>query len=672
MLCSTAFSQVLTSNITARAQDSTGGVIPGVEVTISSPAMIGGARKEITDETGTYRFTLLPPGVYRVSFALPGFKTLNIDDVTLTAGNTFTQVGKMEVASTAEEVTVSSQAPTIDLESATVGVNISQKMMTDLPWSRSLTGMSMMIPGVFSTSFDIGNSNFGTSSTIAARSGGRSGGNVVTIDGLVWCQTYSDYGSFEEMNVSTNAKGADQMNSGITLGMVVKSGSNQFHGAMNGSYQNGSMQSNNISQDLLDRGLTVGSNKYTHYDDLYGDIGGPIMKDRLWFYFSYREGYQGNFIPGFRTAVGGPLTEFYTKLRGPSGKFTYQISAKQKLEAYMGYPDKFQPFRGGNAKQPKEATQDQDSWSSQGPMLTYTNIINSKTTLTAKITRGGYWWPGYTYGFNGDAEGLGPNIAQLVGGSLVSKRIPTLEWLGVPNVGVHISDSTSSSTDGAFNSNYARPIRWQESADMSRFATIAGKNSELKVGYLGWWDKDYTINFGYPNLQSYGYKSLSSESCPDDQICSNWFQHPDNVSFTNLPNKNANGGLYRSSYVNDKITWNRKLTVNVGLRWDWASSFLPPQGNTGEGPFSQKFLITDNQNYVVNPAYDGKGYDIKNITGPGDKATFPSYSLLSPRLSFAYDLSGQGKLVLKGSFGRYVGITSTRIANPALVKTAAV
>src|SRR6476659_10172810 len=111
MLCSTsAFSQMLTSNITARAQDSTGGVIPGVEVTISSPAMIGGARKEITDETGTYRFTLLPPGVYRVTFALPGFKTLNIDDVNLTAGNTFTQVGKMEVASTAEEITVSSQA----------------------------------------------------------------------------------------------------------------------------------------------------------------------------------------------------------------------------------------------------------------------------------------------------------------------------------------------------------------------------------------------------------------------------------------------------------------------------------------------------------------------------------------------------------------------------------
>src|SRR5262245_36870140 len=247
LLALPAFSQTLTGNITARAQDSTGAVIPGVEVSVSSPAMIGGARKEITDETGSYRFTLLPPGTYRVTFALPGFKTLNVDGVTVTAGSKATTVGVLEVASTAEEITVNSQAPTIDLESATVGVNISQRMMDDLPWSRSLTGISMMIPGVYSTSFDIGNSNFGTSSTIAAQSGGRSGGNVVTIDGLVWCQSYADYGSFQEMNVSTNAKGADQMNSGITLGMVVKSGGNQFHGNTTAKYQNGSMQSDNIT-----------------------------------------------------------------------------------------------------------------------------------------------------------------------------------------------------------------------------------------------------------------------------------------------------------------------------------------------------------------------------------------------------------------------------------------
>jgi len=635
-----ARSQNLTSNITARAQDATGAVIPGVEVTISSPAMIGGSRKEVTDETGSYRFTLLPPGTYRVTFALPGFRTLNIDGVLLTAGNTATTVGTMEVASTAEEITVSSQAPTIDLESATVGVNWSQKMIDELPWARSLTGISMMIPGTYSTSYDIGNSSFGTGSTIAARSGGRTGGNVVTIDGLIWCQTYSDYGSFEEMNISTNAKGADQMNSGITIAMVAKSGGNSFHGNYTTKYQNGSMQSNNIDQHLLDMGFPQGSNKYTHFVDYYGDIGGPILKDKLWFYAAGRWGYQGQNIAGFRTAVGGPLTDFYTELKSPTAKLTYQITSKQKLEAYVSIPDKFQPYRGGNNLNPKDSTQDQDSWSSQGPVLTYTNIINSKTTFTAKISRGGYWWPAYAYSL---PEGLGPNIMlKSPGGVLTSTRIPTFDWLGVKKVGIRITDVTTKATDGGYDSNYSRPIRWQQNYDVSRFATIFGKNNELKAGFMNWWDKDYSITFRYPTAIQYRYRSLASEACPGGGICDTLFLHPNSVIVYDTPNNNSQGGKYRAAYVNDKISVNRKLTVNVGLRWDWATSFLPAQGNDGTGPWAKKFTI---------PYSTG-------ITNPdGSFAKFPVYNLWSPRLSFAYDLFGEGKIVIKASYGRYVGIT---------------
>src|SRR5215475_4169959 len=112
-----------TGTITGRAQDSSGALIPGVEVTIASPAMIGGARTAVTDETGGYRFTLLPAGTYSVKFALSGFKTINITDVVVTPNATMTINGAMEVASTAEEITVTSQAPVIDLEAATVGVN---------------------------------------------------------------------------------------------------------------------------------------------------------------------------------------------------------------------------------------------------------------------------------------------------------------------------------------------------------------------------------------------------------------------------------------------------------------------------------------------------------------------------------------------------------------------
>src|ERR1051326_224085 len=112
-----------TGTITGRAQDSSGALIPGVEITITSPAMIGGARTAVTDETGTYRFTLLPAGTYRVSFALAGFKTLNVDGNNVEPNKTITVNGTMQVASTSEEVTVTSQVPAIDLEAATVAVN---------------------------------------------------------------------------------------------------------------------------------------------------------------------------------------------------------------------------------------------------------------------------------------------------------------------------------------------------------------------------------------------------------------------------------------------------------------------------------------------------------------------------------------------------------------------
>src|SRR5262249_43728393 len=237
-----------------------------------------------------------------------------------------------------------------------------------------------------------------------------------------------------------------------------------------------------------------------------------------------------------------------------------------------------------------------------------------------------------------------------------TQRIPTLDWLGVKNVGVHISDTTTGAVDGAYNSNYARPIRWQQSADLSRFANIAGKNHELKAGYLGWWDKDYSSNFGYPYYQAYVYRSVATDTCLDangvavSEICSNLFKNPYRVTVSDQPNKNADGGLYRSAYGNDKITWNRKLTLNVGLRYDWATSFLPAQGNDGTGPYSQRFFIEKKQNFITN--------------NDGSKAIFPTYNLFSPRLSFAYDVFGDGKVALKGSYGRYVGITSSVNSQP--------
>src|SRR5439155_14527049 len=207
-----------------------------------SPQMIGGSREVVTDEQGVYRFTLLPAGTYRLTFTLPEFRTLNIEAITLGGGATMTINGNMQIASLEESVTVTSQTPTIDLESAKLAVNWDQQKLDELPYSRSLTGLVTMIPGLYATSYDVGGSNFGTGSGPAARTFGRSGGGVVSYDGMIWDQTYGDFGTYEEAQITTAAKGADSMNPGLTMNLVVKSGSNTFRGLGSANYQSGSFQ----------------------------------------------------------------------------------------------------------------------------------------------------------------------------------------------------------------------------------------------------------------------------------------------------------------------------------------------------------------------------------------------------------------------------------------------
>ncbi len=157
---------------------------------------------------------------------------------------------------------------------------------------------------------------------------------------------------------------------------------------------------------------------------------------------------------------------------------------------------------------------------------------------------------------------------------------------------------------------------------------------------------------GYPFQEAFTYKSTAADTCPGNSICNNYFLHPNSVVVTNLPSITANGGKYAGGYFNDKLTLSRKLTLNVGVRWDHSSSFLPAQGNSGSGPYGQTQVIPYSTS-LTNPA----GY--LSPSQASDVAQFPVYDLFTPRLSFAYDLLGNGKLAVKGSYGRYSTISSS-------------
>ncbi len=602
-----AGAQSQTSNMTGRVADASGGALPGVSVTVTSPNMIGGGRTAVTDEQGLYRFTLLPGGVYVVKFELAGFTTLNIEDVDVNAGATMTINGRLELATLQETVTVTSTTPTIDLEAANVAVNWDQQKLDDIPYARSLTGLVALIPGLYATSYDVGGSSFGTGSGPAARSFGRAGGNVVSYDGMIWDQTYGDFGTYEEAQITTAAKGADSMNPGLTMNLVVKSGSNTLRGLGSANYQSGDFQSKNITPELLARGYAPGVNKFTKFQDYYGELGGPILRDRLWFYASHRDASSGNFIPGFIRLADRRQVEFYTKLQDPTGKITYQMTQNNKIEGMFQVGRKWQPYRTASRFVPLESTQNQDSFSLIGPSFKWLSILNPRSTFDASLQRGGYWWP-------------------------------DVPW----TTDVRTTDITTTAARGAFLETDRTPRRWQYGATFSYFADFFGRNHELKTGYLGWRNMQETENLGYPNQQQYRYRSVSGDAnCSEASNYDGCFVRPDSVLVYDYPNTTGSGEWYNSLFVNDKITLTRQFTVNIGVRFDRYSSFLPEQGNPGIGPFA-----------------------VQNIFPYRGEDNYPVYSTLVPRVSAVYDVTGEGRIALRASYGRYVGGSSGASANP--------
>lgn len=588
LLATSALAQNVTGTITGRAQDPSGALIPGVEVTISSPSMIGGARSAATDESGSYRFTQLAVGTYRVTFGLPGFKTLNIDGVTVGSGVSTTINGIMQVSTVSEEITVTSESPTIDLEQATVSVNWNAQKLDNLPSGHTLRNIAMMVPGMTAGTPDIGGTTMGGATGTGGRLYGRSGGEEVNVDGNGYGTIFGDYQTVEEIRISTAAKGAEARNSGAAVTLVIKSGSNDFRGSVSGSWQDGKWQSNNVTQKLLDKGFAPGNTKFTHYDDYNFELGGKLIKDKLWFYGAYSHQYAGQYINGFIVEKTGEPGIYSTQLESPTLKLTYQLNQNMKLESVAQGSRKWQPYRDGSALTPLEATQDQKAWTMNGPQVKWSYIASPRMTFDYSVGRGGFWWP------------MNPHTTD-----------------------VRRTDLTTGQTRGAYNKNYQRPIRWQNGGNWSWFADFFGVNNEIKSGLLSVWDKSFTETYGHPNQQLYRYRSTTA-----DVAAGQYFLRPDSVLVYDYPNYVGSITYNTAWYLNDKIKVNRKLTVNVGVRYERNSSALPIQGNPGTGPFATKNLFPERHD-------------------------FPVYNALAPRLSFVYDVSGTGKLALKAGYGRY-------------------
>ncbi len=346
------------AGIEGKIADQSGGVLPGVAVTISSTALQGGARVNVTDAEGRYRFAELPAGDYTVTFTLAGFGTIK-RDVRLATGFVATMDEKMAVGGVSESVTVKAESPVVDIRTTGVATNLGKEALEALPTSRSVWQVMNMAPGLRVAGVDVGGSAAGTQQNYS-NYGTSSGGNKPLLDGVDTREDaggagfYYDYGAFQDVQIKAMGSDAESALPGTQFLGVLKSGSDTFHGSVLLSWESPKLQANNVTDALRARGASLGNPLLSYHDDNF-DLGGPILKNRLWFYGSYRNQRIRQGVVGYYTSPGVP-GEYNVLITNTTGKLTGQLSTKHRFSGFVQVQKKDYPQRNADGYRYEEST----------------------------------------------------------------------------------------------------------------------------------------------------------------------------------------------------------------------------------------------------------------------------------------------------------------------------
>src|SRR5260221_843500 len=291
LIPSTAFAQV---SLAGTVKDPSGAVLPGVTVEAASPVLIEKPRTAVSDSTGQYRIESLQPGPYTVTFTLSGFSTLKREGVELSGNGVIKIDADLKVGGVAETITVTGETPVVDVASTTRAVTLDNETMRSLPAVRSYSYLLTAVPGIQSNIPDV---NTGPVFAIFPVHGGRGVESRLTVEGLNISNPpggnqppnyTADIGNSAEVTVQTGGGLGEFETAGVQMNIVPKQGGNSLSGLFAASGFSGGMQSNNYSADLVARGAGAPNPTY-HVYDVNGAVGGPIQKDKLWFYMSVRE-----------------------------------------------------------------------------------------------------------------------------------------------------------------------------------------------------------------------------------------------------------------------------------------------------------------------------------------------------------------------------------------------
>lgn len=604
------------SAIAGLVTDHSGSVLPGVTVEASSPALIEKVRSVVSDGSGRYSIVDLRPGEYTISFALEGFTTVRRSGVSVSSNVNVPINAVMEIGAIEESITVSGVTPVVDVQTNARREVLSRDTLDGLPTARNMQQIGALIPGLKTSGSDVGGANSMNQTYVSGHGVVRKettyqidGMDIRTLssDGIV--QMYTNEAANQEMTFQTSAIGADTGAGGVRLNIIPREGGNRLSGSIYAGGSPSSFIGENITQDLKDRGFTVGDSTGKIYETS-ASVGGPIRRDKLWFFGAVRrqavdqifaDTYSTNalnrtnwWVPP--TGAGPGVNDQW--INNLTGRVTAQVTPRNKLTVFADRVFKW-----------------------QGHDL----VAGDHAETSARITD-----PAHAVYYVGQAKWTSTISNRFMLETGYSSSIETRTSLYEPDV-VQGDRGSAAWYANAAHQDLITARRWKASADGERGVYPGRYVLSSSASYVtGSHAAKAGVQWGFGSERN--TRSMLADLV---QLYRNGV--PDSVRVFNTPTvyqeaMNADLGIFAQD------TWTRsRLTINLGVRLDHFNSSIEAT-EMGAGRFAPARTLARVEN-------------------------LPNWTNLSPRLGAAYDLFGNAKTAVKGSFGRYMETWATGYAN---------
>ncbi|MBC7362134.1 MAG: TonB-dependent receptor [Candidatus Aminicenantes bacterium] len=608
-----------TGTVRGVIKDTDGNPLPGVNITLSGPSMMGKAT-DVSREDGSFRLPAIPPGTYTLTAELQGFKTLTLTDVVVRVGLTVTLDLKMEPAALEEQVTVVAKAPEIDVQKTKVTTAVTSEQIAKLPLNRSLTNVLALVPATVGTMSTYSGSVHGTLWR----------GVTYEVDGInANCPTTGgpfgtpQFDAIEEIEVVTGALPAQVgTTGGVFVNVVTKSGGNTFSGQVQAYYTNKDLAQVLFPDSKL-KAMKIGKPSFDLYNlDTSGILGGPIIKDKLWFFTDFAYYKASRWSPFIPTTIFGT---YYDQYKVPSENFrgnlklTTEFSKNLRFFTYFSYSQSENMFEAWARKTEETTFMAKPKQYVGTANLTW--IVSQNSFIDFRINLNHLDYPIVTHP-ESDANTC---YYDLYTGYI---------WNGIQSWKSYITRHTS-----------------QASVRLTHFQdNLLGGDHEIGAGaefQFGWdryaYARTNPMNWYYWNGNPYYYRGYYGLSEPHPEFGDGL------LSFTNCGTGRSDSYKdlmeYRiGGYFQDNWSIKNRLTVNLGLRIDHYNGWGGKAKSTGITGLPYEIGQTLEPELGFNPFGPFEMDPIKDVL---------VFTDVSPRIGFSYDLFGNGRTALKLSYARY-------------------